>query len=1298
MSQRPKREVKQRSRYSPGPNDNQPFKGSNASRILTPDLPREKSPTPKETPKAKEPVKVKEEPVEQVRTPIPKAVKAKTRGDTRAEAAKVKEEPDSPEVKPEVSEVGRRKKSNGNNSAGRGRRSDKLSTPEVRSTTISEITPQLSQSSKAKASAIKAKTPEAKTKSSESRSKSSESKSKPSKSTSDEQRPRLSSFLKWGRKCVDAFKERPENSTPSTSLSPAPAVADFSFQDSTMSSSVLDDSQDSLSSQDFIKVENVDEASTSLLDERASQNVAEGDGTSKEPSEALVKTEAEASESAERIAATVKTEPEASTSTAVGHETPVDQEKKPVAKKRAPRIVDLSSSEPMMTSRKRRIKPVAKFSPSRDDRNRSLTYDTPPVKVPKVTPLKINTNVSDVQTPSGPPPTALYPYTPNFYMPDHDALQLALESQKRQYELAQIQSQEEAVKRDLNTSLLEGRKRRNKALSISQFAPELLKNTSESLKSPTPGARRGRVAKNSVCEANAQIPTTSSAYHHNLELEPEESLNLEETPPKPKPVKRYQMYGTQRVHGYAHRPFFEEMKLRKQLNPMALGLNFERKCLRPADYFYREVLVRHEEHHITNNNEDVDVLGGDFEEMVNIEDEENEVLVKNPAMECVADVRKEIPLEVAEDEEMDPIGIIEAEVLNMKDKYKKQHLKTMLSFISTQRLIDLNTLQVKGGCSLFYTQTLKNASRMRENLLLYTMARMEALREAHEYLVKQLPDEFLGSYLNLLRFLKCTGTQLPLFLTEKASSPEMEKANVHITDYLDHKMADPGVRFGKVFDIKPIPGVSLVLVYPQITVGDQIVHKHAHENMFRNLLPAAVRCVEKVELKFQSQVDAKVLTHMCLDQIRQRVRDMTRRRPDDHVFLAGWGTSCLLNFQAIRKTPGVTGLLNFSIPLKNHLGTRGSVDDNICITYCPSLFVIGESASNCDLVDIQQLQQNMICDSGVIVVGNADKNLFVSPVALSVERVSQHCVDRLILEHTIDFIKQVVVEGGLSAKDKRPFLRPVKLPSHFEVDVNTLKGRASGVIGNNKGKPLKASKDGSDPTPTGPKVKSGAPRGRPPKNLQQQKPMHKPTMTPIVGVARNTFTQALKRSTESAHLMDNRIQAPLPRVLPPGIHGQTQRILLPSVRRDDRQQPGIQGAATVAGSLVGHSTLGQAVYGQGGQYVKSTQHGSQFGQGQHGQYGQGGQHGHQFGQTQHGSQYGQRQHAQYGDTTHTFGQSGQQVQGTQRSHAQPQAQSHQPRPIQTDPAEAARLQALRDEAAAAAASLENLFGQDEQEF
>lgn len=43
-------------------------------------------------------------------------------------------------------------------------------------------------------------------------------------------------------------------------------------------------------------------------------------------------------------------------------------------------------------------------------------------------------------------------------------------------------------------------------------------------------------------------------------------------------------------------------------------------------------------------------------------------------------------------------------------------------------------------------------------------------------------------------------------------------------------------------------------------------------------------------------------------------------------------------------------------------------------------------------------------------------------------------------------MRQIIDEGGLSAHERREHLKPVELPSPFDVDVTILKGRASGFM------------------------------------------------------------------------------------------------------------------------------------------------------------------------------------------------------------------------------------------------------------
>ncbi|KAI6174292.1 hypothetical protein M3Y98_01174800 [Aphelenchoides besseyi] len=544
--------------------------------------------------------------------------------------------------------------------------------------------------------------------------------------------------------------------------------------------------------------------------------------------------------------------------------------------------------------------------------------------------------------------------------------------------------------------------------------------------------------------------------------------------------RRYAAYGTQQTESAAPvssstaRQFYERMERRRLQNPLARGL-VRSKRNEDDDYFYREFFrnqtkANESTSENANEEEEIDVLGDDdFDKAPTIDkfvvamknEEADEILVKNPADECVADVRSVLPIdppqiseEQSEEEQeaeeksaVSPIDRIAVEVELLKSPLLKSHLRVLIPGIINQRATDLCTLGIVGGCSVFYSRTLANATRLRQRLILFSLDRLLAMEEAHAFLLYRLPDEFLASYFNLLRFLRISGSSLPTHLVNNTRRLSVRKANDFIRDFVNTKVVDPNLRFGRgISDIAALPNVSLVLVYPEISVRGRSVIKHSHKNMFTKLLPAAAAHVETVELRYESEVDTRTLVHMFLELVRSTVENLLIERPDDHVFLAGWGISTLINMHALQKVAGVAGVLNFAYPLRGPLGMRGTVDDATCITYCPSLFVVGDSASNVNLKDLQAMRKNMICDTGLVVVGGADDHLYVPPVFLSVERVSQHSVDRMILNHVVDFIKQVISEGGMSAREKRQYLVPIKLPNPFDVDLNTLKGRGSAMV------------------------------------------------------------------------------------------------------------------------------------------------------------------------------------------------------------------------------------------------------------
>ncbi|KAI1713372.1 protein sumv-2 [Ditylenchus destructor] len=527
--------------------------------------------------------------------------------------------------------------------------------------------------------------------------------------------------------------------------------------------------------------------------------------------------------------------------------------------------------------------------------------------------------------------------------------------------------------------------------------------------------------------------------------------------------QRYPIYGMADVpHNKPEAPldFFSRMQERRRLNTLAIGLHgsskkgeeFGKKYT--DEYYYREILMRSPPNGSQtpgSEEESIDVTSLEDDRFPN-----DEVLTSSPAESCAKDVLRTLKSAFSttsdldwdsangEDEDDNPEQDISNTLMEKAAQVPREvfeHLQQMLKYIFVQRLTDLSTQNVVAGSSMLYSSSLTNANRLRESLKLFSKQRLASIVVAHIWLLRNLNVPLLAAYLNLLRFLKVAGSNLSQLLVDSSTEDQdLERGTEFIKEFLAPKIYDPPTSsLSRMMSCERIQNVSLVLVYPQITT--EFYHNTIRSDwLFRHLLPRIAQCVEKVDLKLKTSkfVSVESCTLQCLQLVQRRVREIVKRRPHDHIFLAGWGTSCLLNHKVVTEVPGVSGMLNFAFPVLSASGPRGEVDDDICLTYCPSLFVVGEYAADVELEAMQSMRRNMIVDNGLIVVGGANHNLLVSHHKLNIERVSQKCVERTIVEHAMEFMKQVMNDLG-PARECREMLRPVTLQNLYEVDVAAMR-------------------------------------------------------------------------------------------------------------------------------------------------------------------------------------------------------------------------------------------------------------------
>ncbi|EJD73905.1 hypothetical protein LOAG_18707 [Loa loa] len=504
-------------------------------------------------------------------------------------------------------------------------------------------------------------------------------------------------------------------------------------------------------------------------------------------------------------------------------------------------------------------------------------------------------------------------------------------------------------------------------------------------------------------------------------------------------------------------PYFKRIAQRRKLNPLAIGLKSRSSDDNPS-FFYREILLRGDD--LKKEDGGDAVVDVDSELAVEGDDEAPD---GRSAISVAFEINKIIPRPEVDNEEelkvehgylltLDNVKTIFAnEVLD-----RKRLLNDMLTIISAQYCSEVSSQNVFGGASIRYNTMVKNAHRLRDKALLFTKDQRENAKWAHQIFLRHLVLPMLATYIDLLRFCMTIGRYLLNFLLDQSTTDKvLNKVNACIQDFISEKVLDPQtVAISKTLTKRHAKNICLLTVSPTFTHAEYRSRSRSHEYMFRVLLPNVADRVEPVRLNLPAAQDISVCEAVdyCIRLVSRKVVEVHRKYPDLKIVLVGWGTSCVINHQVVQCMPNVSAIINFAFPMKTADGPRGDVDDDILLTYCPTLFVIGDQATDCDVRDLQVMATRMIAPTGVIVVGSSNCDLHPSTLRLTIERFTRRTVQRALLDDVVDFL-QLYCSSSTTHSFR---LHPLKLVEVNDVDLSIL--RTSSLF---SGSQTKSTKPGS---------------------------------------------------------------------------------------------------------------------------------------------------------------------------------------------------------------------------------------------
>ncbi|VDO98117.1 unnamed protein product [Heligmosomoides polygyrus] len=245
--------------------------------------------------------------------------------------------------------------------------------------------------------------------------------------------------------------------------------------------------------------------------------------------------------------------------------------------------------------------------------------------------------------------------------------------------------------------------------------------------------------------------------------------------------------------------------------------------------------------------------------------------------------------------------------------------------------------------------------------------------------------------------------------------------------------------------------------------------------------PASVMIRLKIDDTFTATVSD--IFFAAVGMISRAVKKIVREHKQKRIVLVGWGTTCCFNHVVLNTVPGVSSIIDLAYPLLTVDGSRGYIvrriftsqepDDDILLTYCPTLFVVGAEACDYHPGAMKMMRSNMIMPTGLVVIGHANNNLLVSCSTLTKLRITQRVVNRCVVEQICDFLAMEWT------KRERSRLTPTPLNDIFKIDLTQLKIEAGNekalrwseerqILANAFKEPRLPLKSGSDTASTAP--------------------------------------------------------------------------------------------------------------------------------------------------------------------------------------------------------------------------------------
>ncbi|XP_047483038.1 KAT8 regulatory NSL complex subunit 3-like isoform X8 [Penaeus chinensis] len=292
----------------------------------------------------------------------------------------------------------------------------------------------------------------------------------------------------------------------------------------------------------------------------------------------------------------------------------------------------------------------------------------------------------------------------------------------------------------------------------------------------------------------------------------------------------------------------------------------------------------------------------------------------------------------------------------------------------------------------------------------------------HSILLQYLSLPYLAAYLDILQTLK---SKIPTLVDKMvALSSTHRGASVEALNLLLKRPWDPAVPSLNQHKPRKLEGSAIIIQVPS-GPPSSIPQAPRRIRFFNAQLHHMAKTVP-VMITPESN-DASTVLEQILSEVRARVVECKSQYPNSPIVLLGWGIGAVIACH-VSMLEMVTANICLGFPVTGATGKRGEADDPLLDIRTPTLFIIGEKASNVSVDDMEDIRMRLRVETGLVVVGGADSHLRLSCQKRHMEGVTQSMVDRCIVDEIGDFLSHLLSESSGSSSS---IYSPCPSHSHY---------------------------------------------------------------------------------------------------------------------------------------------------------------------------------------------------------------------------------------------------------------------------